>query len=98
MHINSCSDNMDHPYSKPFPAGVGSKVQLLVDSKSVGMGTIRGGNELDGHHIPPEFVAVSIDEIDDKICPMFTATFDKPFLYIGQFTAWPFAQLRCLQT
>ena len=99
IFINLCSDtsnnsNMDHPYSKPFSAGPGSKVHLLVNSKRVGVGTTTGINLLHGHEIPPEYAAVSIEKIDPNICPMYTTSFDEPFLHVGQFTAWPIAQLQ----
>jgi len=89
---------MDHPYCKPFPATPGNQVQLMVNSRRVGVGTMRGGNQLHGHQIPPEYIVVSIDNIDANICPMYTTSFDETCLYVGQFTAWPIAQLQCLQT
>lgn len=94
----SSDSNLDHPYSRSFAAAPGSKVQLLVNSKRVGIGTITGGNLLHGHEVPPEYVVVSIDNIDANTCPMYMTSFDEPFLHVGQFTAWPLAQLDFVQT
>ena len=74
---------MDHPYSKPFSAGPGSKVHLLVNSKRVGVGTTTGVNLLHGHEIPPEYAAVSIEKIDPNICPMYMTSFDEPFCMLA---------------
>ena len=56
----------------------------------------RAGKILHGSEIPSDFVIVSIDRIDDNVCPMYTTSFDEPFLSVGQFTAWPINQLRCI--
>ena len=58
------------------------------------MGTTKAGNVLHGSEIPSDFVIVSIDQIDDNVCPMYTTSFDEPFLSVGQFTAWPINQLQ----
>ena len=39
-----------------FPVTPGDKVQLLLNSKRVGIGTVRTTNQLYGHHIPVNFV------------------------------------------
>ena len=62
----------------------------------VGMGMTRAGNILHGSEIPSDFVIVSIDRIDDNVCPMYTTSFDEPFLSVSQFTAWPINQLQCV--
>ena len=102
IHYSDTSSNfdlrLDHTYSKEFPARPGDKVRLLVNSQVVGIGTLGEGNQLHCHQIPPEFITLSIDEIDDCIFPMYMTSFDEPFLYVGQFTAWPIAQLQFLQT
>ena len=59
----------------------------------VRMGMTRAGKILHGSEIPSDFIIVSIDRIDDNVCPMYTTSFDEPFLSVGQFTAWPINQL-----
>lgn len=82
-HYSNTSSNsnlqLDHTYSKELPARPGDKVRLLVNSKMVGIGTLGEGNQLHCHQIPPEFVTLSIDEIDDCICPIYLISFDEPF-------------------
>ena len=80
-------------YSKYFPVTPGDKVQLLLNSKRVGIGTVRTTNQLYGHHIPVNFVPISVDTIDTNICPIYMSSVDEPFLYVGQLTAWPIEQL-----
>ena len=60
------------------------------------MGTTKAGSRLHCSEIPPNFVIVSIDRIDDNVCPMYTTSFDEPFLSVGQFTAWPIDQLKLI--
>ena len=79
-----------------FPVTPDDKVQLLLNNKRVGIGTIRAANQLYGRHIPANFVPISVDKIDANICPIYTSSFDEPFLYVGQFTAWPIEQLATL--
>jgi len=67
-----------------------------VNRRIVGMGTIKTGNRLHGSDIPSDFIVVSIDKIDNNVCPMYTTTFDEPFLSVGQFTAWPINQLQII--
>ena len=82
--------------SKYFPVTPGDKVQLLLNSKRVGIGTIRTANQLYGRHIPANFVPISVDKIDANICPIYMSSVDEPFLYVGQLTAWPINQLSTL--
>ena len=82
--------------SKYFPVAPGDKVQLLLNSKRVGIGTITTANQLCGHQIPANFVPISVDRIDANICPIYTSSVDEPFLYVDQLTAWPIEQLATL--
>ena len=82
--------------SKYFLVMPGDKVQLLLNSKRVGIGTIRTANQLYGRHIPANFVPISVDKIDANICPIYMSSVDEPFLYVGQLTAWPIGQLATL--
>ena len=83
-------------YSNYSPVTPGDKVQLLLNSKRVGIGTVRTTNQLYGHHIPANFVPISVDTIDTNICPIYMSSVDEPFLYVGQMTAWPIEQLAAL--
>ena len=82
--------------SKCFPVTPGDKVQLLLNSKRVGIGTIRTANQLYECHIPANFVPISVDKIDANICPIYMSLVDEPFLYVDQLTAWPIYQLTTL--
>ena len=64
--INTNTNSTDHIYSKP----TGSTVHLFVNGKVVGMGTTKEGNILHGAEISSDFVIVSVDRIDDSVCPI----------------------------
>ena len=57
-----------------FPVTPDDKVQLLLNNKRVGIGTIRAANQLYGRHIPANFVPISVDKIDANICPIYTSS------------------------
>ena len=92
LNTNINSTAADHTYSKP----IGSTVHLLVNGKVVGMGTTKEGNILHGAEVPSDFVIVSVDRIDDNVCPMYATSFDEPFLTVSQYTAWPVNQVKLL--
>ena len=92
LFIYTNTNSTDHIYSKP----TGNTVHLLVNGKVVGMGTTKEENILHGAEIPSDFVIVSVDRIDDSVCPMYATSFDEPFLTVSQYTAWPVNQIQYL--
>ena len=50
------------------------------------------GSKLHGHAIPDSFQIVAIENIEEKISPLFITAFDGQFLEVGGITAWPNSQ------
>ena len=70
----------------------GDDVHLLNDdNRTIGMGTIIGGNKLHNNDLPSAFVKVAVKEIitGTKPWPQIVSFFDDEFLVSGSITGWP---------
>ena len=74
---------------------VGSRVRLMKGNECVGIATLVDGDDLHGHKIPKSFKKVVLEAIKPETFPELKGPFDE-YLCIGQFTAWPFSQMECL--
>ena len=75
----------------------GQNVRVISStSRVIGTAMVMEGNMLHRHEIPDSFVKICIHKIESKIPPLFTTTFDEPYLMAGVFTAWPAHQLQCV--
>ena len=75
----------------------GQNVRVISStSRVIGTAMVMEGNMLHRHEIPDSFVKICIHKIESNIPPLFTTTFDEPYLMAGGFTAWPAHQLKCV--
>ena len=70
----------------------GDDVHLLNgDNRTIGMGTIIGGNKLHNNDLPSAFVKIAVKEIITGTKPwlQIVSSFDNEFLVSGSITGWP---------